>query len=77
MATSNPLAPASLSGRRVLITGREIGPHSLIDLDKTYRAGDLLNIIRGRTFWKGDSACFVKDGKKYLVRIGIEEAGPA
>jgi methionyl-tRNA formyltransferase len=57
--------------------GREIAGHSLIDLDRSYRAGDLINIIRGRTFWQGDSACFHKDGKKYLVRIAIEEAGPA
>ena len=54
--------------------GREIEPHSTINLDKSYRALDLLNIIRARTFQGGPSACFYKDGKKYFVRIQIEES---
>jgi len=53
---------------------KDIESHSLVDLNKTYRAEDLLNIIRARTFWHGNSAYFFKDGKKYLVRIDITKA---
>lgn len=53
---------------------KDIEPHSLIDLDKMYRAKDLINIIRARTFWQGNSAYFFKDGKKYWIRLDIKEA---
>ncbi|MGD8452871.1 MAG: formyltransferase family protein [Phycisphaerae bacterium] len=53
---------------------REIEPHSAIDLERTYRAGDLLDIIRARTFLRGDSAFFMHEGRKYRVKLIIEEA---
>ena len=53
---------------------KDIEPHSQIDLEKAYRARELLDIIRARTFWNGNSAYFFKDGKKYWVRIDITEA---
>ncbi len=53
---------------------KEIEQHSNIDLQATFKAGDLINIIRGRTFMNGNSAYFTKCGKKYLVKIIIEEA---
>lgn len=52
----------------------EIEAHSGIVLNKEYRAGDLINIIRGRTFMDGPSAFFFVNGKKYLIRSMIEEA---
>ncbi len=52
----------------------EIEQHSRIDLDRRYKARDLLNIIRGRTFRGGESAYFFERGKKYWVRVEIEEA---
>ena len=52
----------------------QIQAHSTIELDRQYCAGDLLNIIRARTFRNGPSACFYLDGKKYFVRLQIEEA---
>jgi len=52
----------------------EIEDHSTIELDRHYRARDLLNILRARTFHNGPSACFHADGKKYFVRLQIEEA---
>lgn len=56
---------------------RELDEHSRIDLNEEYRARDLLNILRGRTFWDGTSAYFVDEGKKYHVRIDIEEVDDA
>ena len=52
---------------------KELDDHSEIILQRKYKAGDLLDIIRGRTFTSGPSAFFYKDGKKYNVRVHIEE----
>jgi len=54
---------------------RDMEEHSRIDLDRNYRAGDLINILRARTFTKGDSAYFFHGEKKYHIRVSIEEAG--
>ncbi len=53
---------------------KDINPHSTIDLEKTYKARDLINIIRARTFWGRPSGFFFHEGKKYWVRLQIEEA---
>lgn len=62
------------SAKATFHKAKDIESHSLIELDKTYRAHDLLDIIRARTFWEGNSAYFFKEGKKYLVRLSITEA---
>jgi methionyl-tRNA formyltransferase len=54
--------------------GREIEEHSRIDLGKEYKASDLINLIRGRTFMTGNSAYFYHQDKKYLIKTVIEEA---
>ncbi|MEI7998054.1 MAG: formyltransferase family protein [Candidatus Omnitrophota bacterium] len=51
----------------------EIDQHSCISLDKQYKAVDLLNIIRARSFKKGPGAYFVHEGKKYVLKLTIEE----
>lgn len=48
--------------------------HSTIHLDDTYTARDLINRIRGRTFMSGDSAHFEESGKRYRIKVIIEEA---
>ena len=49
----------------------ELEPASRIDLDKDYRARDLLNLLRARTF-RGHPACvFSDDGIEYEVRVEI------
>jgi len=54
--------------------GKDLEVHSKIDLERHYRADDLLNIIRGRTFDNDNpGAFFERDGKKYSVKIKIEE----
>jgi methionyl-tRNA formyltransferase len=52
--------------------GKEIEAHSQIDLDAPYRGRELLNILRARTFWSGDSAWFLDDGHRYRVKLAIE-----
>ena len=53
---------------------KEIEEHSRIDLNKTYKAEDLINILRARTFWNGPSSYFYKNGKKYEIRVDITES---
>lgn len=45
-----------------------------IILDKEYKARDLLNIIRAMTFRPYDSTYVIEKGKKYYLRLDIEEA---
>ena len=54
---------------------RDMVEHSRIDLNRLYRAGDLINILRARTFTNGDSAYFQHQGRKYNIRVSIEDAG--
>ena len=44
---------------------------SYIDLDKTYKARDLLNLLRARTFPSHPAAWFKDGGQEYDVRIEI------
>jgi methionyl-tRNA formyltransferase len=53
--------------------GKMLDEHSRIDLERDYRASDLINRIRGRTFLGGDSSYFVHDGRKYRVKLIVEE----
>jgi len=53
---------------------KDLEPHSEIKMDKSYRASELIDIIRARSFKGGDCAYFTRDGKKFFVRIEIEEA---
>lgn len=53
--------------------GKELEPKCNIDLEASYKAKDLINILRGRMF-NGIGACsFIDDGKKYIVSINIKE----
>lgn len=51
----------------------EIEDSSHIDLEREYKAKDLLNIIRARTFRPFPAAYFTDSGKKYEVTINIAE----
>lgn len=53
--------------------GKEIKEHSRIDLEKNYKALDLINIMRARTFSGKKSSFFFLDGKKYYINIDIYE----
>ena len=50
----------------------ELEEASRIDLDKSYRARDLINILRARTFLPHPGAWFIDNGRKYEVRIEIK-----
>jgi methionyl-tRNA formyltransferase len=53
-------------------TGKQIDEASHIGLEKQYRARDLLNLLRARTF-PGYPACWFRDGEDdYEVRIEIK-----
>ncbi len=52
---------------------KELDNHSHIDLNKTYKARDLINIMRARTFPSGQSSFFYLDGQKYSINIKIEK----
>jgi methionyl-tRNA formyltransferase len=52
---------------------QELEEASKIELDKQYKARDLLNLLRARTF-KGFSSCWFEDNEvKYEVRITINK----
>ena len=55
--------------------GSELDRHSEIKLDNQYRARDILNILRARSTSSKlfHSSYFIENGKKYRVRIAIEE----
>lgn len=50
----------------------EINDASFIDLDKMYRARDLLNLLRARTFPEHPACWFRSDNDTYEVRISIK-----
>lgn len=52
---------------------RDLDNHSCIDLNKTYKAEDLINIMRARSFPSGSSSFFYLDGQKYRINIKIEK----
>jgi len=54
----------------------EIDAASRIDLDASYRARDLLNLLRARTFPPYPAAWFMDDGDRYEVRVRIERTKP-
>lgn len=55
---------------------KELEPASFIDLDKLYKARDLLNLLRARTF-PGHPGChFTDNGEDYEVRISITKKKP-
>lgn len=54
-------------------TADEIGLATAIDLDRDYRARDLLNLLRAKTF-EGLPGCTFSDaGRTYDIRVRIEE----
>lgn len=50
----------------------DLAPASHIGLDATYRARDLLNLIRARTFDGHPGASFEDDGERFEIRISIQ-----
>lgn len=51
---------------------KELEPASMVNLERQYRARDLLNILRARTFPPHPGAWFVEDGSRYEVEIKIK-----
>ena len=57
---------------------KEIDPASEIDLEKEYKAKELLNLLRARTFPPYPSCYFYYNGERYCVTVSIkkEKNGP-
>lgn len=51
----------------------ELEPASRIELDSSYQARDLLNLLRARTFPPHPGAWFEDGGRRYDVRVEIRE----
>jgi methionyl-tRNA formyltransferase len=47
-----------------------------IDLERTYKARELIDLIRARSWTNGPSATFVHDGKTYYIRVQIHPVPP-
>ena len=50
----------------------ELTPKSQIDLDKSYLARDLINLLRARTFKGHPACCFTDEGDEYEIRVEIK-----
>lgn len=55
---------------------KELDKASLIDLDQNYKARDLLNLIRARTFPGHPASSFTDAGEEYEVRLEIKRKTP-
>ena len=53
--------------------GRQLEAASRLDLNKSYVARDLLNLLRARTFPPHPAAYFEEDGHEYEVRVEIRK----
>jgi methionyl-tRNA formyltransferase len=51
----------------------EINNLDRIDLDKTFKAGELINLLRARTFEENTHAYFEQDGKKYFLGVFFKD----
>ena len=69
-------SPQSVSGGSSH-RARDVEKIDEIDLQKTYRAEDLINVIRARTFAPYPGAYFVHAGKKIYLRLDLSEEGPS
>ena len=58
-------------GKGTFHYSKELDKDSHINLEKMYKAKDILNILRARSFKNGDCAYFYSNNVKYQVRIDI------
>lgn len=66
-----PRIPQDLA-RGSIHRARELEEASRIELDQTYPARALFNLLRARTFPPHPAASFIDEGKRYEVRIEIK-----
>ena len=72
LSGTSPHLPQA-EGEGTFHLAKEIDAASKIDLDRTYTARRLFNLIRARTFAPNPTAFFVDNGIKYAVTIQISE----
>jgi methionyl-tRNA formyltransferase len=52
--------------------GKDFKQLDIIDLEKQYKAIELINLLRARTFPPHPSAFFIKNGRKVYVRVNLD-----
>ncbi len=62
-----------MSSLQAILPPRDVERIDHIDLNRKYKARDLLNILRARTFSPYESAYVEINGKKVFVRVKLEE----
>lgn len=67
------LEPQPQRGEPTTHRAADVGRIDEIDLDVSYKAGDLINILRARTFPPYHGAYFVQDGQKVYLRLELSE----
>ena len=67
---SNPVSQSATSGTVHKV--RDVTNIDCIDLDATYKAKDLINLIRARTFPPYRGAYFVHNGKKIYLELKLD-----
>lgn len=60
-----------LSGLGSFHRDRDLSKLDLIDLDRSYKARDLINILRARTFPPYHGAYFIAGGERYYLSLAI------
>ena len=56
-------------------TKKQANDNDEIDLEKDYKARDLFNLIKAKTFGDKSFAYYVRNGKRYRVKIEVKEDG--
>lgn len=54
---------------------QEMADYEVIELDKMYRASDLINLLRARTFRPHPAAYFSHKGRRVYVRVDLDMVG--
>ena len=70
----NKISIIETSHKGTFHLAKDIESSSNIDLNKSYKAEELINILRARTFTNGDCAYFYKNNKKYNIKLNITES---
>jgi len=73
VSAGNAARSAQLSGTGSSHRVRDVGKIDEIDLQKSYRAEELIDLIRARTFPPYRGAYFVHEGKKIYLRLELKE----
>lgn len=72
-AGTNPRIPQATLGEGTFHYARDVERIDAIDLEREYKARDLINLLRARTFPPYPAAYFVHEGKRIYLRLQLIE----